>query len=77
MTASGYFSLGKKRDTNYSRLHIPGCLMNAPNNQRKDKMADEIWYMNIPEELLSKSAKQTCARLVDKWFDPTTEDHIR
>ena len=51
--------------------------MNAPNNQWKDKMADEIWYMNIPEGLLSKSAKQTCARLVDKWFDPTTEDHIR
>ena len=39
-------------------------------------MADEIWCMNIPEGLLSKSAKHTDARLVDKWFDTTTENDI-
>ena len=67
----------EERYTNYTRLHIPGFLMNAFNHQWNDKTADEIWYMQIPEGLSSKSVHHTSATLMYKLNDPTTYYDIK
>ena len=50
--------------------------MNITHDQWKDKMVDEIWYMQIPEGMFEKTAKHTSLRLVDNIFDPTAEGEI-
>ena len=67
----------EKIDTNYARPQIPGRWMKVTNYQWKDKASDEIWKMQILEGLSLNWDKHTNERLVDKGFEPTTEDEIR
>ena len=46
-------------------------------DQWKDKNGYYIWNMQITEGLFEKWDNNTCARLLDKWFDPTTEPDIK
>ena len=57
--------------------HIPGCCRNVPDDQWKDKMEYEIYYMQILDVLFEQFSKHTGERLVDKWFEPITEYETR
>ena len=51
--------------------------MNVANYKWKYKTEYGIWYMQIPNGLFAKWDKHTSVRLVNKGFEPTTQDDIR
>ena len=67
----------KKIDTNYERPHIPGCWMDVTNDQWKYKIEDDICGTQMLEGLFAKCDNKTIKKLVDKGFEPNTEDYIR
>ena len=70
-------STQRKIDTKYASTQIPVCWVNVTKDKRKGKMVEEIWDMHIPEGLFTKLSKHSSEILVDKVFDPTTEDYTR
>ena len=60
-------------DINHARPHMPGYCINIPDEQRKDKMAYQIWGMKIHEGLFLKWDNKTSAILLYKVFGTTNE----